>query len=82
MPRRKVEPDKPLKPKKPSEFKFKVNYDYSNSVPCVNKRCNGFMFMIITQGREGQGPFDCLECFNCKRTKKLGPHNPKRPKPV
>lgn len=72
-----------FKKKSSPEFKFERDFSYSCSIPCANPRCtDGFMFLVTVQ-YVNQGPtYDELECFCCKRTKKLGLHNPNRAKPV
>ncbi len=79
MPRRK--PEVPPTRQKPSSFKTKKNYDYSCCVPCINYKCDGFMFLCIAKHGTSSQVFDEMECFVCKRIKKIGSHNPKRSKP-
>jgi hypothetical protein len=75
MPRKK--PIQPPVYAKKSEFTFHKNYDFSSSKPCLNKKCNGFMFLTILM-KDNSKPCDVLECFVCKKTKKLGNHLPNR----
>lgn len=83
MPRRKPLPNKPSTPRKQStEFVYEKNFEYSCSIPCANPRCGGFMFLIMAKYGIHAPVIDELECFVCKRVRKLGPHNPRRPKPV
>lgn len=62
---------------KKSEFVYHKDYSNSNTKPCSNKRCNGFMFLTLVM-KENSKPCDVLECFLCKKTKKLGNHIPNR----
>ena len=52
--------------KKSSEFKFAVNYDWTDSKPCIKKRCDGFMFPILMQYYQDGPVFDEFECYNCR----------------
>jgi hypothetical protein len=82
MPRRKPLQNKPSTPRKQnSEFKYTKNYDFSASIPCVNNRCPGFMFLILCKYGINTSVMDELECFTCKRIRKLGVHEPNRNKP-
>ena len=76
MPRRKP-PQNPVFTKK-SEFVYHKDFSQSNSCPCLNKRCNGFMFLTIKNKEHSKTLIDVLECFLCKKTKKLGSHIPNR----
>lgn len=83
MPRRKPIQQVPNFPRnKPSEFKFEKNFEFSYTIPCINKRCNGFMFLTMTKYGVHTPVFDEFECFTCKKTCKLGHHNPNRKKPL
>ncbi len=83
MPRRKPIQNKPSTPRKQTtEFTYKRTFEDSCSVPCINSKCLGFMFLVTAKYGIHTHPVDELECFVCKRTRKLGPHDPKRPKPL
>lgn len=83
MPRRKPLQNKPSTSRKQSaEFKYRKNFDHCCSVPCINSRCLGFMFLTTVKYGLHTPAIDELECFLCKRTRKLGQHNPKRQKPL
>lgn len=83
MPRHKPVQNKPSTPRKQSaEFKYTRNFEHSHSVPCTNPRCPGFMFLLIAKYGIHTPATDELECFVCKRTRKMGPHDPKRAKPL
>jgi hypothetical protein len=81
MPRHKPLPNKPAHPKKQfSSFKFHKTYEYCLSVPCINPRCSSFMFLVTVKYIGQENCVDELECFECKRTRRIGPHDPKRSK--
>lgn len=83
MPRHKPLQNKPLIPRKQNnEFKTEKNFDYCYSIPCVNSRCSGFMFLLTVKYGDHGPAIDELECFTCRRIRKLGQHNPNRSKPV
>jgi hypothetical protein len=82
MPRRKPIQKKIANTRKPNnEFKYKRNFDYSCSVPCTNHRCPGFMFLVVSKYGVYTPAVDELECFACKKVRKLGQHLPNREKP-
>lgn len=81
MPRRKPLPNKPSTPRRQTtEHKTHKNYDYCCAIPCINPRCSGFMFLVTVLYNQSKAAQDELECFDCKRIRKLGPHDPKRTK--
>jgi hypothetical protein len=84
MPRKSPVQNSPVYRKKPSaEFKIEKDFEYSCSVPCINPRCpDGFMFLVVATYGEHTASYDELECFVCRRTRKLGLHNPSRAKPT
>lgn len=81
LPRRKPVQDKVFRKKPNPDFKVQVNYDHSCSVPCSYHRCSGFMFLVTATYGEEAHVVDELECFVCKKIKRLGDHDPNRAKP-
>jgi hypothetical protein len=82
MPRRKPIQSKPSTPRRQNnEFKFARNFDHCCSVPCINNRCPGFMFLVTSKYGIHTPAVDELECFVCKKVRKLGQHDPNREKP-
>jgi hypothetical protein len=76
VPRRKPEQQKTFQKKGRTEFKFKKNFEHCCSVPCF--KCSGFMF-LVTCKYSPDGPLvDELECFQCKKIRRIGPHDPTR----
>lgn len=78
MPRKKPLVFQPVPKKMPSDLKFAKDYSYSLTTPCVSYKCDGFMFLVITKYSDHGQVFDELECSTCKKTKKLGAHQPHR----
>ena len=81
MPRRKPVQDKIFRKKPTAEFKVARNFDNCCSVPCSYRRCTGFMFLVTASYGEDSPVVDELECFVCKKVKRLGDHDPNRNKP-
>lgn len=81
MPRRKPVQDQPRNRKNHTEFKYIRNFDNCCSVPCTYSRCVGFMFLVTASYGEDSPVVDELECFVCKKIKRLGNHDPNRAKP-
>lgn len=75
MPRKKplIESRSPKK----SNIKYQQNFEYCKSIPCF--KCNSFMFLVTAVYEDGR-IVDEMECFQCKKLKRLGKHQPHRAK--
>jgi hypothetical protein len=82
MPRKNPEEKKTYTRKSSPDLEPVKSHEHSATTQCTNRRCNGFMFLVIAKYAFDDRVHDELECFTCRRIKKLGPHDPHRPKPT
>lgn len=69
-------PERPTYFRKPSSIKMHVDHSQSETCDCF--KCGSFMFLVTVRYEGSDTLVDELECFQCKKIKRLGAHDPLR----